>query len=355
MPDRLLVTGGAGFVGSTVAFGLKRQYPQARVICLDNLRRRGSELNVQRLTAAGIEFLHGDVREPSDLASLAPDLIVECSAEPSAQAGYSSSPKYVVDTNLFGCYNCLELARVSKADFIFLSTSRVYPVQLLNELHHVESDTRFRWTDNQPIPGASSLGISEEFPTTGVRSIYGMTKFAAELMVEEFADAYGFRYVINRCGLIAGPWQMGKADQGVMTLWLAAHHFGRPLKYIGFNGEGKQVRDVLHVEDLTSLVVKQSGSMNAFDKQTLNVGGGLPFSLSLRETTAVCEELTGHRIPITSEEAGRKADIRVYLSDKRKIESSHGWKPERDPRTTLSDTLDWIKRNESQVADCLFN
>ena len=145
-------------------------------------------------------------------------------------------------------------------------------------------------------------------------------KLAAELMIEEFADAYNLRYAINRCGLIAGPWQMGKVDQGVVALWLAAHVFERPLRYIGFGGQGKQVRDVLHVDDLAELVASQAGCMQRFHGLTLNVGGGLDFSLSLQELTAECEQLTGRRIEIGSEPAERPADLRIYVTDARKIE-----------------------------------
>jgi len=354
MSDRILVTGGAGFVGSAVSFELKRRFPRAEVMAFDNLRRRGSELNVPRLTAAGIRFVHGDVRQVPDLEAVPADLIVECSAEPSAQAGYASSPDYVVQTNLMGCYNCLNLAYRAKADFVFLSTSRVYPAATLNSLCFRESSTRFEWLDQQPVIGASALGIAETLPTTGARSIYGMTKLAAELMIEEFGDAFGLRYVINRCGLIAGPWQMGKVDQGVVTLWLAAHYFGRPLRYIGFGGEGKQLRDILHVSDLAELVGAQAGCMERFKGLTLNVGGGLAFSRSLREMTIACEELTGCRIEIGSEALERRADLRIYVTDNRKIESVCRWQPARSPGVVLKDTLDWISENREQVGSALF-
>lgn len=354
MPEQILITGGAGFVGSRVAFELKRKFPRADVIAFDNLRRRGSELNVPRLSKEGIRFVHGDVRQPSDMDGLAPDLLVECSAEPSAQAGYGSPPNYVVETNLFGCYNCLNLARRTKADFLFLSTSRVYPTAALNSLAYRETNSRFEWVDEQPLPGAGRLGIGETFPTEGARSIYGMTKLAAELMIEEFADAYGFRYIINRCGVIAGPWQMGKVDQGVVCLWLASHYFGQSLRYIGFGGEGKQVRDILHVDDLAALVALQAGSMSAFNGQTLNVGGGLPFSLSLREMTSLCEEITGRRLDIRPESSDRPADVRLYVTDISRIEQLHGWAPERNPKAVLCDTHRWIQSNEAQVFGCLF-
>jgi CDP-paratose 2-epimerase len=354
MSDRILVTGGAGFVGSAISFELKRLFPGADIVAFDNLRRRGSELNIPRLSAAGIRFVHGDVRQPSDLEAVPADLIVECSAEPSAQAGYAGSPDYVVQTNLLGCYNCLRLASHTKADFVFLSTSRVYPAATLNSLCFRETSTRFEWLDQQHVPGACALGIGETLPTAGARSIYGMTKLAAELMIEEFADVFGLRYAINRCGLIAGPWQMGKVDQGVVTLWLAAHYFGRPLRYVGFGGEGKQVRDILHVSDLAELVGVQAERMEQFNGLTLNVGGGLDFSLSLREMTCACEELTGKKIEIGSESAERRSDLRIYVTDHRKIESLCGWKPARSPKAVFEDTLKWIQENQEQVGPALF-
>ncbi len=233
MSQQVLITGGAGFVGSTLGIGLAQRHPDWQIIALDNLKRRGSELNIPRLKKAGIRFIHGDVRNLEDLdpAALQPSLILECSAEPSVLAGYAT-PGYVLQTNLVGTINCLELARQTQADFIFLSTSRVYPIAHLNALKFKETETRFQLLEQQPLPGVSSQGISEEFSLTGARSLYGATKLASELLVIEYADAYGLRTLINRCGVLTGPWQMGKVDQGVFALWMAFHYFQRSLKYI---------------------------------------------------------------------------------------------------------------------------
>lgn len=195
---------------------------------------------------------------------------MECSAEPSAQAGYGGgSPAYLVETNLFGCFHCLELSRRTQADFVFVSTSRVYPYRALNALPFVEHATRFA------VTGQWAAGIAEDFALEGARSLYGTTKLAAELLVQEFADAYNFKAIVNRCGLLTGPWQMAKADQGVIALWAAAHYFERPLRYIGFGGEGKQVRDFLHVDDFCELLLEQIANIDLFaGSQVWNVGGG---------------------------------------------------------------------------------
>src|SRR3990172_3746260 len=113
----ILITGGAGFVGSNLAIKIKKNNIKSRVIALDNLKRRGSELNMARLKDAGVEFIHGDVRNKEDLECIGPfDLMIECSAEPSVLAGYNESPAYLVNTNLLGTVNCLESVRKHKAD-----------------------------------------------------------------------------------------------------------------------------------------------------------------------------------------------------------------------------------------------
>src|SRR5258706_4483484 len=116
MYKHVLVTGGAGFVGSALCVAVKEDFPQSQVTAFDNLRRRGSELNLAGLRRHGVHFAHGDIRVPGDLNSIRPlpDLIIDCSAEPSVLSGYSDSPDYLLNTNLTGCYHCLEVARRSR-------------------------------------------------------------------------------------------------------------------------------------------------------------------------------------------------------------------------------------------------
>jgi CDP-paratose 2-epimerase len=347
---RVLVTGGAGFVGANLCVALAARHPDWELVALDNLSRRGSELNLPRLREAGVAFLHGDVRSRDDVLGAGElDALVECSAEPSVMAGVGGSPDYLVQTNLVGAYHCLELARRERAQLVFLSTSRVYPVRPLEAAAFIETETRFELAAEQELPGLSEHGVAETLPLDGARTLYGATKLAAELLITEYADTYGLSAVVDRCGVIAGPWQMGKVDQGVFTYWALAHHFGRELRYIGYGGAGKQVRDLLHVDDLVDLVDEQLADPSRWAGRTVNVGGGREVSLSLRETTELCAELTGRRVAVEPAGEDRPGDLRIYLSDCRRLHGLTDWRPRRGARAVLEDTLEWIAANEAAV------
>jgi CDP-paratose 2-epimerase len=355
MPRTWLVTGGAGFIGSSLAIAFKTRHPGDRVVAFDNLRRRGAELNVVRLRGAGVEFRHGDVRAPADLEPFAGalDVILECSAEPSVLAGRDGQARYVVDTNLAGCVNCLELARATGAAFVFLSTSRVYPTATLARLRYETRGTRFALLDEQPVPGASARGIAEDFPLAGVRTLYGATKLASELLIAEYVDMFGLRAAVNRCGVVSGPWQMGHAEQGVFAHWMMAHVFRRPLAYIGFGGGGRQVRDVLHVADLADLIDIQLARTDEWTGEPLNAGGGAANSVSLLELTSLCESLTGVTLEIGSEPQTRPGDVPVYITDNTRIEARFGWTPARGVADIARDVHAWIVANEPALRAAL--
>ncbi len=349
-PSVVLVTGGAGFVGSSLAIHLRRLSPAPRVIALDNLRRRGSELNLPRLRDEGVEFVHGDIRDLDDLdIGVAPDLVLECSAEPSVLAGYGSSPAYVLQTNLVGTLNVLELCRRTGAGLLFLSTSRVYPVEPIRAIRLEEVATRFEIAAEQTLPGITRRGVSEDFPLQGARSIYGATKLASELFIEEYAHAYGLRAVVDRCGVIAGPWQMGKVDQGVIALWVARHVYKRELSYVGFGGTGLQVRDVLHIDDLCDLVTLQIQRLDALAGGVFNVGGGTERSVSLSELTTLCQRVTSAAVPIRTMPETRPVDIPLYITDASKLLRATGWSPQRSVETLVSDVHEWIRAHEQRL------
>lgn len=354
LPGRILVTGGAGFVGASLAIALRERHPGSEVLALDNLKRRGSELNIGRLREAGVRFVHGDVRVLDDLTELDPvDVVVECSAEPSVLAGVDGSPVYAYETNLRGAFHCLELARRDRAQFVFISTSRVYPVATLEAVGYVEAESRFELTDEQAVPGLSRRGVSERCPLDGARTLYGTTKLSAELLIAEYVASFGIKAVVNRCGVIAGPWQMGKVDQGVFTYWMLAHYFKRELRYIGFGGTGKQVRDLLHVDDLVDLVSDQIARPDHWNGVTVNVGGGAECSLSLCESTDLCAEISGNSVRVTAAGESRPGDIPIYISDCSRLAEYTSWRPRRDRQRILEDIFAWINQHEREVAATL--
>ncbi len=350
----VLVTGGAGFIGASLALEVVARHPDWDVVALDNLHRRGSELNLPRLREAGVRFVHGDVREPEDLRAAGSfDALLECSAEPSVMAGVDGATGFLVRTNLLGAYHCLEAAARHKAQVVFLSTSRVYPVAALNQLAFEETETRFELLEEQSLPGASASGVAEDFPLGGARTLYGASKLAAELLVAEYAESFGLHTVIDRCGVVAGPWQMGKVDQGVFTHWMLAFHFRRSLSYIGFGGSGKQVRDLLHVADLAELVDDQLVRPEHWSGAVVNVGGGAPVSLSLKETSQLCGEITGNHLDVAATAETRVGDVRIYLSDTRALRHFTDWQPRRGARQILEDIHGWLRENEHTVTRAL--
>lgn len=347
----VLITGGAGFVGSQLATRFKVADPTTRVVAFDNLKRRGSELNLAAFQRLGVEFVHGDIRAAADLEDVPGrfDLVVEAAAEPSVLAGLGGSPRYLTGTNLEGTLNCLELARRDNAGFVFLSTSRVYSIAPLRELPLREGETRFEPAEGSSGSGWSTHGIAEEFPTHLPRSLYGATKLASELLVQEYAATYGLRAVINRCGVIAGPGQFGKVDQGVFTLWVANHYFGRPLRYTGFGGHGKQVRDLLHPADLFELIVRQLAAIDSLEGEVYNVGGGREVSVSLRELTQACREVVGAEVPVGSDPTSTPVDIPYYVTDARRVAARFEWAPQHGVRQIVTEIREWLRDHEPSL------
>jgi CDP-paratose 2-epimerase len=351
---RVLVTGGAGFVGAHLALALKRDLQSCDVVALDNLRRRGSELALPRLAAGGVQFFHGDVRQSQDIEAVgAFDLLLDCAAEPSVHAGYADTPRYAIDVNLTGSVNAFEAARRHGADVMFLSTSRVYPIAGLRALPLVEQASRLALPDAAQGAGWSTAGIAESFPLRGARTVYGATKLAAEVMLQEYRANYGLRILINRCGVIAGPWQMGKAEQGLIAFWAARHVYGGPLAYHGFGGKGHQVRDLLHVDDLYDLLRRQLADWPQHDGQIYNVGGGSANSLSLAELTALCGQHAGRSHPVGERGETEPFDIPYYVSDNALVTATTGWQPSRDASTIVDDVFRWLTDNRAALEPIL--
>lgn len=346
LPGKILVTGGAGFVGSSLA---ERFHDRGvEVVIMDNLMRKGSDLNAARLQKRGIRFFRGDICRQADWDQLpAFDLIIDCAAEPSVHAGATSTPIPVIENNLNGTVLALEKARKDGSAFVFLSTSRVYSIGPLSAIRLDDGPSRFEIAAKQELPGLSVRGIAEDFPRDTYRSFYGTTKLASEQLIQEYAAFYGMKAIINRCGVIAGPYQMGKVDQGVTALWVARHYFKQPLKYIGYGGKGHQVRDVMHPADLFDLLCIQLRLVAEWGADIYNVGGGREVSFSLAELTEHCRAVTGHTVDIASVPETSAVDVPLYITDTAKVQRAFGWTPRHGVRQIVEDIHDWIRREES--------
>lgn len=349
---RILITGGCGFIGSNLAVYLSTAGHS--VTAMDNLSRRGSEYLADRVRRHGGRVVHGDIRCPEDFDRVPEvDVLIDCSAEPSVLVGASGDEaRYMLNVNLLGSLNCFEWARKHRCAVLFMSTSRVYPVEPFCRAHYQETETRLQYDD--VIPGITGRGVSTACSLDGPRSLYGATKLAAELILQEYADAYDMPSVINRCGVVAGPWQLGKVDQGVFTYWLACHYFKKPLRYIGFGGSGKQVRDVLHIDDLCRLIDIQLQSIDKARAECYNAGGGLESSLSLLECTELCRTLTGHTVDIQGDAGNRPFDIPWYVTDNEQVSAAYDWTPRKSAKEVLADIYQWLEENQT-VFSSLFN
>jgi CDP-paratose 2-epimerase len=352
---RILITGGCGFVGSNLAVLFKQYYTDVEVYCLDNLSRRGAEVNLQKVLEVGGHFIHGDVRVKTDFDRVpSVDIVIDAAAEPSVLAGkVPGELENLIDTNLNGTINTLYFVKKHQAAIIFLSTSRVYPYNTLELADLISSSSRFDLSNNQIFQGLSEQGVAENYPLEGLRSLYGATKLASEYFIQEFAHNFGLSAVINRCGVLSGPYQMGKIDQGVIVLWMAKHFWKGKLGYIGYGGLGQQTRDILHIRDLFRLVQWQISNLNLLKNQIFNVGGGLLNSVSLVELTKLCTTITGNRIDIDSTLANRPGDLPIYITDNSKVTNFCQWKPEITVEELLIEIFDWLKKDEKQLRSIL--
>jgi CDP-paratose 2-epimerase len=330
---KILITGICGFVGSTIAHALKAANPSLELVGFDNFIRPGSESNRAALKALGVRLFHGDLRAASDLETLpAVDAVIDAAANPSVLAGVDgrTSSRQLVEHNLSGTLNLLEYCKQHRAGFTLLSTSRVYSIAPLSSLPVEIHDHAYRPSADaltrSPITGLSSAGIAETFATTAPVSLYGATKLASEALALDYGAAFDFPVFINRCGVLAGAGQFGRADQGIFAYWINCHLRRRPLNYIGFDGLGHQVRDCLHPRDLVPLLQQQlqfSGKLAA-EGRLINCAGGASSTRSLRQLTAWCDaRFCAHAV--TSDSRPRPFDLPWVVLDSAKALRLWNW------------------------------
>ena len=300
-------------------------------------------MNLKKLKKLGVAANRLDVRLASDIESLQPvDWVIDCAANPSVLAGMldNTSSRQVMEHILLGTINLLEYCRRCKAGLILLSTSRVYSATKLAQLPVKERDFAFALKEGYSTTGISSKGVSETFPTSPPISLYGASKLASETLVLEYAETFGFPVWSNRCGVLAGAGQFGKADQGIFSFWIHSFFEKNPLKFIGFEGSGLQVRDALHPGDLVPLLLRQMQEPDRDAPKIINLGGGVGNSMSLKQLTSWCEERFGTNEVLASGEE-RPMDAPWIVMDSSKAREVWDW----TPNTTLNEILEEIARH----------
>lgn len=351
---KVLVTGCCGFVGSVLVRELLAAQPGLEVVGLDNLSRPGSETNREPLTELGMRFLHGDVRASSDLDAVGPvDWVIDASANPSVLAGVDgkSSSRQLLETNLYSTVNLLEFCRAHRAGFILLSTSRVYGIKPLAALEVVPRDGAFTPVGSQDFPaGLSPAGIAETFSTAAPISLYGASKLASEQIALEYGETFDLPVWINRCGVLAGAGQFGKPDQGIFSFWINSHLRRRPMKYLGFEGSGAQVRDALHPRDLVPVLTQQmaAGRRETDPPRVVNFAGGATNTMSLRQLTAWCDNRFGSH-DVAADPTPRPFDLPWIVLDSGLAKDVWDWQP----TTTLPQILDEIATHAEANPDWL--
>ena len=337
MKKTYLVTGGAGFIGSNyVARLLKRGED---VVIYDNLSREGAPRNLAWLRREfgvdAVNLIVGDVRDASRLtaAAMEVDIIVHLASQVAVTTSVRH-PRQDFEINALGTFNVLEAARLSKRNpvVLYASTNKVYGG--MDGVAVAEGETKYYYP-NLPF------GATEAQPLD-FHSPYGCSKGAGDQYVRDYHRIYDLPTVVFRQSCIYGPRQFGIEDQGWVAWFVIAAITGRP---ITIYGDGKQVRDVLFVEDLLDAYDLAIKKIDIVQGEVYNIGGGADNTLSIwEEFGPLLEELVGHEIPVSRDD-WRPGDQRVFIADIRKAKRELGWVPKVNVKTGVSRLFNWVSQN----------
>jgi len=334
------ITGGAGFIGVNAAESFMRD--GWHVILFDNLSRKGTDLNLRYLQKQypdQIDFILGDIRFdhfPLLHAVARAELVLHLAAQVAVTTSITR-PVEDFEINAHGTFNVLEAVREAghKPLVLYSSTNKVYGG--MSDLGYVKTPTRWQFHD---LPH----GVAEDRPLD-FHSPYGCSKGAADQYVHDYGRIYGIPTVVFRQSCIYGQRQFGVEDQGWVAWFLIAALLERP---ITIYGDGYQMRDLLHVDDLVAAYKRVATDASKAAGAIYNVGGGPARTLSLIELLAMLEERLGRKIPVGHSQP-RAGDQPVFVADIRKIERELGWKPTIDPPEGVGLLLEWILNNRSDV------
>ena len=335
---KILVTGGCGFVGANICLNLKKKYKT--VVSLDNLSRKSSVLNFKLLKKNKIKNYNFDIFNSKKIDRLESfDLIIDCCAEAAVEASRKDLDK-VFNTNLVGTFNILKKAKKDDSKLIFISSSRVNAIEKINEIIQKKNLTKDIKIKKK---------IDENFNTLKPKSLYGFTKLASELLIEEFSYAFNLKYIINRCGVISGPLQFGKQDQGFVSLWVWKHLLRKKLSYIGYGGNGHQVRDVLHISDLIILLNLQIKNFGEIYNKKVCVGGSTTSNTSLKKLTKICQKITGNKINIKKINKTSIYDIPYFITDNSLVKKIYKWSPKKNINDIVNENYKWLMKNKKYL------
>jgi CDP-paratose 2-epimerase len=261
-----------------------------------------------------------------------------------------STSHQLIEHNLIGTINLLELVKRTRAGLILLSTSRVYSIApLVNLPVTIENEAYRPQLDSYRVVGLSSEGVAENFPTAPPVSLYGATKLASEIIALEYGEAFGLPIWINRCGVLAGAGQFGTAEQGIFAFWVNSYLRRRPLKYIGFDGQGYQVRDCLHPRDVATVVWRQIQAPDRNIERIQNVSGGLESAMSLAQLSGWCAWRFGQN-NVEHDVTSRPYDVPWLVLDAARAKRNWDWRPALSVEQILEDIAahaeahpEWLK------------
>jgi CDP-paratose 2-epimerase len=342
MKRKILITGGAGFIGSN--FARHRIQLGDEVTIFDNLSRKGAENNLawigDETPGKRFEFIKGDVRDLDGLLAVikGKDVIVHLAAQVAVTSSVIQ-PAYDFDVNAFGTFNVMEAARQvgEKPLVIYASTNKVYGE--IENISVIEGKDRYQFETLE-------MGVNENQPLD-FHSPYGCSKGCGDQYVRDYSRMYGFPTVVFRQSCIYGPRQFGIEDQGWVAWFIIAAVLGKP---ISIYGDGKQVRDVLHINDLIAAYDKAIDVINTPGGDIFNIGGGPRNAIAIwREFGPILERIHGATIPILTGD-WRPGDQKIYISDITKAKEHLGWSPSIGVEVGIRGLYDWVKENKALFA-----
>ena len=308
---------------------------------MDNIVRLGSQYNLKLLKINKIKNYKVDISNYKEIKKLPKfDLIIDCCAEAAVEISKKNIDE-VINTNLLGTINILKKCKKDNSKIIFISSSRVYPIHEINKIikkNSLKKDIKIKKL------------FDEKSKLIGPRTIYGLTKLSSEMFIEEFSYAFNVKYIINRCGVLSGPLQFGKQDQGFVSLWIWKHLTKQKLQYIGYNGSGNQVRDVLHIDDFCELIEIQIRCLKNIYNKLFTVGGSNFSYTSLKKLTKLCNIATGNKLNITKNKKTSIYDIPYFKMNNNRVFKTYKWKPKRNIHQIVNDTYAWMKKDYLKIS-----